>query len=202
MRSLTFSVRRCCSVSLLVSSFAAAKLHHIAGRSLHRPPASTAGLVSQVRAFGTYSRFSFSFVSPPPFVGNPWPDFDRYGRRWSDALLSSRTTTSLRSKLAPRQQPVACWLWTQMFIFWTLSPIWFLSVPRRCCFRCVWCNVDMCPLSVIWILLNRALLYKLYFHLLCHSCRCCDTCILYITLVSCAPCVYVVKCTGRWSTQV
>ena len=50
----------CCSVSLLVSScFAAAKLHHIAGRSLHRPPASTAGLVSQVRAFGTYSRFSF-----------------------------------------------------------------------------------------------------------------------------------------------
>ena len=48
MRSLTFSDRRCCSVSLLVStSFAAAKLHHIAGRSLHRPPASTAGLVSK-----------------------------------------------------------------------------------------------------------------------------------------------------------
>ena len=45
--------------------------------------------------------------------------------------LSSRTTTSLRSKLAPRQQPVACWLWTQMFIFWTLSPIWFLSVLRH-----------------------------------------------------------------------
>ena len=34
-------------------------------RSLHRPPASTAGLVSQVRAFSTYSRLSFSFVSSP-----------------------------------------------------------------------------------------------------------------------------------------
>ena len=49
---------------MVSTSFAAAKLHHIAGQSLHRPPASTAGLVSQVRAFGTYSRLSFSFVSP------------------------------------------------------------------------------------------------------------------------------------------
>ena len=58
-------IDECCSVSLLVSScFAAAKLHHIAGRNLHRPPASTAGLVSQVRAFGTYPRFSFSFPEP------------------------------------------------------------------------------------------------------------------------------------------
>ena len=47
------------------SSFAAAKLHHVAGQSLHRPPASTAGLVSQVRAFGTYSRLSFLFSLLP-----------------------------------------------------------------------------------------------------------------------------------------
>ena len=57
-------IDECCSVSLLVSCFAAAKPHHIAGQSLYRPPASTAGLVSQVRAFGTYSRFSFSFPEP------------------------------------------------------------------------------------------------------------------------------------------
>ncbi len=44
--------------------------------------------------------------------------------------LSSRTTTSLSSKLAPRQQPVACWFWTPSVYLWTLSPIWFLSVPR------------------------------------------------------------------------
>lgn len=44
--------------------------------------------------------------------------------------LSSRTTTSLGSKTAPRQQPVACWLWTPTVYLWTLSPIWFLSVPR------------------------------------------------------------------------
>ena len=55
--------------------------------------------------------------------------------------LSSRTTTSLRSKLAPRQQPVACWLWTRMFIFRTLSPIWFLSVLRRFASAVVGCNV-------------------------------------------------------------
>ena len=44
--------------------------------------------------------------------------------------LSSPTTTSLSSKIAPRQQPVACWLWTPTVYLWTLSPIWFLSVPR------------------------------------------------------------------------
>ena len=134
-------IDECCSVSLLVStSFAAAKLHHIAGRSLHRPPASTAGLVSQVRAFGTYPRLSFSFVSSPPFCQQPVARLRQVRQMMSSSLvatsLSLRTTTSLRSKLAPRQQPVACWLWTRMFIFWTLSPIWFLSVLRRFCFRC------------------------------------------------------------------
>ena len=124
----------CCSVSLLVStSFAAAKLHHIAGQFLlptgeHNRSclASTCHLVLTL---------VFLSLFPEPAFRQTGTTDDEQSLVASS--LSSRTTTSLRSKLAPRQQPVACWLWTRMFILWTLSPIWFLSVLRRCCFRCV-----------------------------------------------------------------
>ena len=92
-------IDECCSVSLLVSCFAAAKLHHIAGRSLHRPPASIAGLVSQVRAIWYLPSF-FSL-----FFRNPL--FDKQVRQMMSStqeatLSSSRTTTSLSSRIVPK----------------------------------------------------------------------------------------------------
>ena len=68
----------CCSVSLLVStSFAAAKLHHIAGQFLLPTGEHSRSCLASTCLWYLLSP-SFSFVSSPPFVGNPWPDFRRF----------------------------------------------------------------------------------------------------------------------------
>ena len=137
----------------------------------------------------------------------PEPAFRQQVRQM---MSSSLVATSLSSGRRPRC--VASSLLGSSLWLVGYGPGWLLSRLLVLFGSCLYPDVvasavyvvmlDLCPLSVIWILLSRALLYKLYFHLLCRSCQCCDTCILYITLVPCAQCVYVVKCTGRCSTQV
>ena len=131
----------CCSVSLLVSCFAAAKLHYIAGRSLHRPPASIAGLVSQVRAIWYLPSF-FSL-----FFRNPL--FDKQVRQMMSStqeatLSSSRTMTSLRSRIVPKA--AACGLLV-------MEPAWLSSgllvqldlvCTQTICYLYVWCTVGIC----------------------------------------------------------
>ena len=68
-----------CSVSLLVStSFAAAKLHHIAGRSLLPTSEHSWSCLASTCLWYLLSPFFFLLSLLPPFVGNPWPDFRMY----------------------------------------------------------------------------------------------------------------------------
>ena len=106
----------CCSVSLLVSSsFTAAKLHHIAGQFLLPTGEHSRSCLASTCLWYLLSPFFFFCLSSPS-CRQPLARLRQVRQMMSSSLvatsLSSRTTTSLRSKLAPRQQPVACWLWT------------------------------------------------------------------------------------------
>ena len=111
-------------------------------------------------------------------------------------LLSSRTTTSLRSRIVPKA--AACGLLVMNPA--CLSP--GLLVPFGSCLYpdyllplCMMYWWDMCPLRVICILLSRALLYMNFISIFCVVDGHVVILNLYSTLVSCAPCVYV------WSAQ-
>jgi hypothetical protein len=88
------------------------------------------------------------------FSGNRWPDVagTTGDEQLSDgSSLSSQTTTSSDSKIAPRQQPVACWLWTRLFISGLLVLFGSYLYLNYLLPLIVWCTDGTCVLCVIFV---------------------------------------------------